>query len=96
MNKSWRSAWCKKAELSDPADSDTTKEAPPWKYVLHRFGCSQENDQLLPSCSDGRVALCSSLGAKSLDDVDACGAGGRQPVRYDGGGQQHERGEDHG
>src|SRR6266853_1771451 len=31
MNKSWRSAWCKKAELSDRADSDTTKEAPPWR-----------------------------------------------------------------
>ena len=27
MNKSWRSAWCKKAELSDHADSDTTEEA---------------------------------------------------------------------
>src|SRR5882762_1747073 len=27
MNKSWRSAGCKKAELSNPADSDTTKEA---------------------------------------------------------------------
>src|SRR5713226_4312839 len=47
MNKSWRSAWCKKAELSDRADSDTTKEAPHGDYVLHRFGCSQENDQLL-------------------------------------------------
>jgi hypothetical protein len=33
MNESWRSAWCKKAELSDPADSDTTKEAPPWKIL---------------------------------------------------------------
>src|SRR5467141_741014 len=31
MHKSWRSAWCKKAELSDHADSDTTKEAPPWR-----------------------------------------------------------------
>src|ERR1700719_611801 len=47
MNKSWRSAWCRKAELSDPADSDTTKEAPHGKYVLHRLRCSQENDQLL-------------------------------------------------
>src|SRR5882724_6269379 len=47
MNKSWRSAWCKKVELSNPADSDTTEEAPHGDYVLHRFGCSQENDQLL-------------------------------------------------
>src|ERR1700682_2441977 len=31
MNKSWSSAWRKKAELSDRADSDTTKEAPPWR-----------------------------------------------------------------
>jgi hypothetical protein len=33
MNKWWRSAWCKKAELSDPADSDTTKEAPPMQSM---------------------------------------------------------------
>ena len=46
MNKSW-SAWCKKVELSNPADSDTTEEAPHGDYVLHRFGCSQENDQPL-------------------------------------------------
>src|SRR6267154_5425145 len=41
MNKSWRSAWRKKAELSDHADSDTTKEAPPWRLcttsVWRRF-----------------------------------------------------------
>src|ERR1700680_3243319 len=43
----WRSAWCRNTELSDPADSDTTKEAPHGKYVLHRLRCSQENDQLL-------------------------------------------------
>src|SRR5882724_6022086 len=35
MNKSWRSAWCKKAELSDPADSDTTKEAPPMENMYY-------------------------------------------------------------
>src|ERR1700722_6855063 len=47
MNKSWRSAWCRTAELSDRADSETTKEAPHAEYVLHWPGCSQENDQLL-------------------------------------------------
>src|SRR5579862_9044984 len=47
MNKSWRSAWCRTAERSDPADSETTKEAPHAEYVLHWPGCSQENDQLL-------------------------------------------------
>src|SRR6267154_960287 len=35
MNKSWRSAWCKKAELSDHADSDTTKEAPPMETMYY-------------------------------------------------------------
>src|ERR1700694_4216267 len=34
MNKSRRSAWCTKAELSDHADSETTKEAPPWKECI--------------------------------------------------------------
>src|SRR6266851_4686883 len=47
MYKSWRSAWCKKAELSDPADSDTPRRLPHGKYVLHPLGCSQEDDQLL-------------------------------------------------
>jgi hypothetical protein len=47
MNKSWRSAWCRTAELSDPADSETTKEAPHGEYVLHWARRSQENDQLL-------------------------------------------------
>ena len=47
MNRSGRSAWCTKAELSDQADSKTTKEAPHGKYVLHRLRCSQEVDQLL-------------------------------------------------
>src|SRR5258708_22486483 len=46
--------------------------------------------------SDRWMALCISLGAKSLYDVDARGAGGRQPRRDDCGGQQHERREDHG
>src|ERR1700730_15845907 len=30
----WRSAWCRNTELSDPADSDTTKEAPPWRVFI--------------------------------------------------------------
>jgi hypothetical protein len=29
-----KSAWCKKAELSDRADSETTKEAPHWKQCI--------------------------------------------------------------
>src|ERR1700722_17087535 len=47
MNKSGRSTWCRTAELSDPADSETAKEAPHAEYVLHRARRSQENNQLL-------------------------------------------------
>src|SRR5713226_8518 len=42
-----RSAWCTKAELSDRADSETPRRLPHATYVLHRAGCSQEDDQLL-------------------------------------------------
>src|SRR5258708_1604163 len=42
-----RSAWCTKAELSDRADSETPRRLPHADYVLHRAGCSQEDDQLL-------------------------------------------------
>src|SRR5258708_40287882 len=42
-----RSAWCTKAELSDQADSETPRRLPHADYVLHRTGCSQEDDQLL-------------------------------------------------
>src|SRR6266852_1313951 len=42
-----RSAWCTKAELSDQADSETPRRLPHADYVLHRAGCSQEDDQLL-------------------------------------------------
>src|SRR5258707_393552 len=47
MNKSGRSAWCRNTELSDHVESETTKEAPHGKYVLHWLRRSQENDQLL-------------------------------------------------
>src|SRR5271154_1720745 len=42
-----RSAWCKKAELSEQADSETPRRLPHGTYVLHRTGCSQAEDQLL-------------------------------------------------
>jgi hypothetical protein len=42
-----RSAWYTKAELSDRADSETPRRLPHADYVLHRRGCSQEDDQLL-------------------------------------------------
>jgi len=47
MYKSMEERLVYKAELSDRADSETPKEAPPAEYVLHRAGCSQEDDQLL-------------------------------------------------
>ena len=34
MNKFRRSAWCRNAELSDLADSDSTKEAPPCRVCI--------------------------------------------------------------
>ena len=37
MYKSGRSAWCRNTELSDHVESQTTKEAPHGKYVLHRL-----------------------------------------------------------
>src|SRR5258708_7222886 len=40
-----RSAWCTKAELSDRADSETPRRLPHANYVLHRAGCSQEDEQ---------------------------------------------------
>src|SRR5882724_7874685 len=47
MYKSWRSAWCKKAELSDRADSDTTKEAPPCRVCIASDWMFTRNNQLL-------------------------------------------------
>src|SRR5215470_13257955 len=73
MHKSWRSAWCTKAELSDRADSQTTKEAPPCRDVLHRFGCSQEKDQLLRKGwkwqrSHRRCNSCHTIGPGQMDE----------------------------
>src|SRR6266481_4158592 len=47
MNKSWRSAWCKKLNSATTLIQIPPRRFPHGKYVLHRFGCSQENDQLL-------------------------------------------------
>src|SRR5882762_3760161 len=48
MNKSWRSAWCKKKLNSATAlIQKQPRRLPRGKYVLHRLGCSLENDQLL-------------------------------------------------
>jgi hypothetical protein len=41
------SPWCRKAELSEQADSETPRRLPHAAYALHRTGCSQEDDQLL-------------------------------------------------
>src|SRR6266478_4012916 len=42
-----RSAWCRKAERSDRADSETPRRLLHGTSVLHRAGCSQAEDQLL-------------------------------------------------
>src|SRR2546426_658411 len=41
-----RSAWCTKAELNGNVDSENNGGSSR-TYVLHRAGCSQEDDQLL-------------------------------------------------
>ena len=42
----------------------TTKEAPQWTYVLHRTGCSQEDDQLLrEGCEWPEFTRKASIGA---------------------------------
>src|SRR6516164_2251758 len=47
MHKSWRSAWCTKAELRDAPIQRQPRRLPHAEYVLPRTGCSQEKDQLL-------------------------------------------------
>src|SRR5580692_7594102 len=42
-----RSAWCRRAELSDKLIQKTPRRLPHATYVLHRTGCTQEDDQLL-------------------------------------------------
>src|SRR5512143_156229 len=42
-----RSTWCRKAELNGNVDSDHSHGGSSTTYVLHRTGCTQEDDQLL-------------------------------------------------
>src|ERR1700693_2469969 len=42
-----RNAWCTKAELNGNVDSENNHGDSSRTYVLHRAGCSQEEDQLL-------------------------------------------------
>jgi len=66
MNKSWRSAWCKKAELSDRADADTTKEAPHGNYVLLSFGCYKKTISYCVKDGSGPYLREGSLPANTL------------------------------
>src|ERR1700758_4622337 len=59
-----RSAWCRTAELSEQADSETPRRLPHATYVLHRPGCAQAQDQLLRE----RPAWCDSL--RRIDSRD--------------------------
>src|SRR5205823_6422366 len=80
--KSKRSTWCTKAELSGDADSENNHGGSSRTYVLHRTGCSQEDDQLLRqgyerSGSPGRKSWCDTLGTGHLDEdssaaLDSC------------------------
>jgi hypothetical protein len=42
-----RSTWCTRANSTEAADSETSKEAPRDQYELHWVGHPQEDDQLL-------------------------------------------------
>src|SRR6266498_5005794 len=71
--KSKRSTWCTKAELSGDADSENNHGGSSRTYVLHRTGCSQEDDQLLRqgcerSGSPGRKSWCDTLGTGCVDE----------------------------
>src|SRR5262244_3540611 len=52
MHKSWRSAWCTKAELSKPADSETTKEAPPMQSMYY-IGLDVHKKKISYTVKDG-------------------------------------------
>src|SRR5215472_12735856 len=73
MHKSWRSAWCTKAELSDPLIQRQPRRLPHAEYVLHRFGCSQEKAQLLRKGwkwqrSRRRCDSCHTIGPGKMDE----------------------------
>jgi hypothetical protein len=60
----------------------TTTEAPQRTYVLHRSGCSQEDDQLLRkgcerSSSPGRKSWSNKLGTGQLDEDSSATMDGR-------------------
>src|SRR5216684_8100952 len=68
-----RSAWCTKAELNGNVDSENNHGGSSRTYVLHRTGCSQEDDQLLRqgcqrSGSPGRPGRSDPLGTGQLDE----------------------------
>ncbi len=68
-----RSAWCTKAELNGNVDSENNHGGSSRTYVLHRTGCSQEDDQLLRqgcerSGSPGRPDRSNTLGTGRLDE----------------------------
>src|SRR6266496_6244966 len=62
-----------KAELNGNADSENNHGGSSGTYVLHRTGCSQENDQLLRqgcerSGPPGRKSWCDTLGTGRVDE----------------------------
>src|SRR5713226_1501305 len=62
-----------KAELNGNVDSDNNHGGSSWTYVLHRTGCSQEDDQLLRqgcerASSSGRPGRSNTQGTGRLDE----------------------------
>src|SRR6266849_1271126 len=71
-----------KAELNGNVDSDNNHGGSSRTYVLHRAGCTQEDDQLLRqgcewSSSPGRQAWSNALRAGHLDENSSAALDGR-------------------
>src|SRR2546430_15955329 len=87
-----RSAWCTKAELNGNVDSENNHGGSSRTYVLHRAGCSQENDQLLRqgrerSGPSGRPDRSNATRTRRLDEDSSAtldgGDGGNDLHRLD-------------
>ena len=68
MNKSGGSAWCRNAELSDPADSDSTKEAPPCRvWITVGLDVHKKTISYCVKDASGRIHLEGTIPATRID-----------------------------
>src|SRR5437016_3505350 len=76
-----------KAELNGNVDSDNNHGGSSRTYVLHRTGCSQEDDQLLRqgrerSGSAGRQGWGNAMGTRRLDEDASANLDGGDGSRH--------------